>query len=176
MNNLIADTKLAIELEKKGYDFYMQTAGKTMNPLVISTMSSLADREMEHLAKIKEFYLNLTNEKKLASDWLKGVEIAPTKKELLTVIITKLKANLDREFETEQDINEAYLVAEGLETDSYNLYKKVSDESQDETAKKFFAALAIEEQEHYDILSESLQYLSRPGDWFKEQERWIVEG
>jgi len=176
MNDLIADTKLAIELEKKGYDFYMQTAGKTMNPLVISTMSSLADREMEHLSKIKEFYKNLTGEQKLAADWLKGVEVAPTKKELLTVIIGKLKANLDREFETEQDINDAYKVAEGLETDSYKLYKKISDESQDETAKKFYSALATEEQEHYAILDESLQYLNRPGDWFKEQERWIVEG
>ncbi|MFH1362246.1 MAG: ferritin family protein [bacterium] len=176
MNNLIADTKLAIELEKKGYDFYAQTAAKTKNPLASITLNSLANRELDHLAKIKEFYQQISGVKQLPSDWLKGIELFPTKKDLLTNIINKLRDNLDKKFETQEDINEAYKIAEGLETDSYNLYKKISDESTDETAKKFFAALAVEEQEHYDIMAESLQYLNKPGDWFKEQERWIVEG
>ncbi len=49
MNDLIADTKIAIELEKKGYDFYTKTAAKTSNPLAASTLNGLAEREMVHL-------------------------------------------------------------------------------------------------------------------------------
>ncbi|MFC1540634.1 ferritin family protein, partial [Candidatus Margulisiibacteriota bacterium] len=67
-------------------------------------------------------------------------------------------------------------IAEGLETDSYKLYDKVAKESKDKTAQKFYAALAQEEKEHYAILEETLQYLDNPGDWFKKEERWIVEG
>ncbi|MBU0672512.1 MAG: ferritin family protein [Candidatus Margulisbacteria bacterium] len=176
MNNLIADTKLAIELEKNGYDFYSGSAAKTSNPLAQATLLSLADREAEHLAKITEFYKNLTGESKLKSDWLKGVAIPPKKEELLRPILLKLKNDLNMKFKTPSDINKAYVVAEGLERDSYNLYDTISKENSDETTKKFYAALAQEEREHYDILEDTLQYLNNPGDWFKKEERWIVEG
>jgi rubrerythrin len=176
MNDLIADTKLALELEKKGYDFYTKTAANTQNPLAASTLNSLAEREIIHLEKVKEFYKNLTGEEKLAGDWLKGVEIPPRKEELLAAILNKLKLNLDKKFETQQDINEAYKIAEGLEKDSYDLYDKIAKEATDETAKKFYTALALEEKEHYAILEETLEYLNNPGDWFKKEERWLVEG
>jgi rubrerythrin len=176
MNDLIMDTKLAIELEKKGYDFYTQTARKTSNPLAKSTLESLGDRELIHLNKVTEFYQNLTGVKKLASDWLKGVEVSPRKAALLKPILLKLKASLAQKFETTADINTAYAVAEGLERDSYNLYDRIAKESNDDTAKKFYAALAQEEREHYAILDETLQYLNSPGDWFRKEERWIVEG
>jgi len=176
MNDLIADTKLAIELEKKGYDFYTETAKKTSNPLASSTLKSLAVREMEHLNRVKEFYQDIAGEKKLKSDWLKGVEIPPKKEEILKPILQKLKSALDKKFETDKEINDAYMIAEGLERDSFNLYDKISKESDNEIAKKFYAALAQEEREHYAILEETLQYLNNPGDWFKKEERWIVEG
>lgn len=176
MNNLLSDTKLAIELEKKGYDFYTKTASKTTNPLAASTLSGLAERELDHIEKITEFYKNLTGEEKLSNDWLRSVDIPPKKEELLKPILIKLKGSLGKKFETQEDINEAYKIAEGLERDSYNLYDKISNESSDNTAKRFYAALAQEEREHYSILEETLQYLNNPGDWFKQQERWIVEG
>ncbi|MFH1347099.1 MAG: ferritin family protein [Candidatus Margulisiibacteriota bacterium] len=176
MSDLIADVKLSIELEKKGYDFYMKTAQKTDNPLAKSTLISLADRETEHLAKITEFYKNLTGEEKLKSDWLRGVETPPKKEELLVPILKKLADSLSMEFKTEKDIDEAYKIAEGLERESYTLYDKISKENEDEVTKKFYAALAQEEREHYEILEETLQYLNNPGDWFKKEERWIVEG
>ena len=176
MENLISDTKLAIELEKKGYDFYAKTAAKTKNPLAYSTLVSLAERELDHIDKIEEFYQALTGNKKLAEKWLKPMFIPPDKKELLRPILAKLKKSLDKRFETEKDINEAYQIAEGFEQDSFNLYDKIAKESSNEVAKKFYASLAQEERDHFAILDETLQYLNNPGDWFKKQERWIVEG
>ncbi|MFH1386760.1 MAG: ferritin family protein [bacterium] len=176
MIDLITETKLAIELEKKGYDLYFKVAAKTSNPLAASTMSSLADRELLHIERIRSFYLDMTGEKKLPSDWLKGVEVSPTKEELLLPIFNKLKLNLNKKFETQADISESYVIAEGLERDSYHLYDKLSKGSTNEIAKKFFAALAIEEREHYSILEDTLLYLNDPGEWYRLQERWIVEG
>ena len=176
MNDIIEDVKLSIELEKKGYDFYTKTAAKTSNPLAVSTLNSLAEREIEHLNKIREFYQDITGEKKLRGDWLKNVSVPPSKKDLLKPILNNLKASLDKKFETDKDINEAYKIAEGLERDSYTLYDKISKKSSDETAKKFYAALAEEEREHYAILDETLKYLDHPGEWYREQERWLVEG
>ena len=176
MENLISDTKLSIELEKKGYSFYTKTAAKTKNPLASSTLISLGQRELEHIEKIEEFYQALTGNKQLAEKWLKPMFIPPDKKALLRPILAKLKESLNKKFETEKDINDAYLIAEGLERDSFTLYDKIAKESRNEVAKKFYAALAQEEREHFAILDETLQYLNTPGDWFKKQERWIVEG
>lgn len=176
MSAIKAETKLAMELEQKGYDFYSQTAKKTDNPLAVSVLGSLADREKVHMQRIMEFYQNLTGEKILQNDWLAKVEVPPTKKELLTTIVAKLKTSLDRKFESKEDIVDAYKIAEGLERDSYTLYDKIASEYEDPTTKKFFLALAEEEKEHYAILDDTLIYLNDPGEWFRRQERWIVEG
>ncbi len=176
MDDLIADVKLAIDLEKKGFEFYSQTAAKTNNPLAAAVLASLADREMVHLERIKRFYQELTGTKELKSDWLKGVLVSPTKQELLRPIVDKLKDHLEQKFASNADTNEAYKVAEGLEKDSYDLYLKLANEYPDPVTKQFYAALAKEEQQHFEILDETLQYLNRPGDWFREKERWLVEG
>lgn len=176
MSDLKANVKLSIELEEKGYAFYTQTAAKTANPLAAATLSSLAEREMEHIKRINEFYLNLTGEKPLIDNWLAAVEVPPSKEELLRPIFNRLKASLNRQFKSEDDINEAYKIAEGLERDSFTLYDRISKENKEPVTKKFYAALAEEEREHYAILDETLQYLNTPGDWFKKEERWIVEG
>ena len=176
MNSLLTDTKLAIELEEKGYDYYSKTAAKTSNPLAASTLDSLAARELVHLERVKEFYLNLTGKKTFEKDWLKKVEVPPTKAELLTPILKKLKENLIKKFEREEDITEAYKIAEELERDSFTLYDKISKENPDETTIKFYSSLAQEEREHYDILDETLEYLNDPGEWYRLKERWIVEG
>lgn len=176
MSDLKADVKLSIELEEKGYTFYTQTAAKTKNPLALSTLQSLAEREMEHIRKISEFFQSLTGETQLADNWLAGVEVPPSKADLVRPIMARLKENLNKKFESEADINEAYKIAEGLERDSFNLYDRIARESRAEPAKKFYAALAQEEREHYAILDETLQYLNNPADWFRKEERWIVEG
>ena len=176
MYDLQNDVKFSIELEEKGRDFYLQTAAKTKNPLAQATLTGLADREKEHIKRISEFYTSLTGGNKLETNWLTSVQTPPDKKALLAPILKKLKDNLDKKFESEKDINEAYKVAEGLETDSFVLYDKIARETNDPTAKKFYSALAIEERAHYDILEDTLRYLNDPGDWYREQERWIVEG
>ncbi|HVN68019.1 MAG TPA: ferritin family protein [Candidatus Sulfotelmatobacter sp.] len=176
MADIKVDVKLSIELEEKGYAFYAATAAKTKNPLAAATLSSLAEREMEHIKRINEFYRSLTGEKPLISNWLATVEVPPSKAALIKPIVAKLKESLERKFVTPADLTEAYLIAEGLEKDSFTLYDRIAKENDEPVTKKFYAALAAEEREHYAILDETLQYLNTPGDWFKLQERWIVEG
>ena len=164
MTKLIEDTKMAIELEKKGYDFYATTSEKTTNPLAKTMLKSLAERELIHQEKIVELYKSLTGEQKLKSDWLKDVEVPPSKKELVLAIVEKLKINLNQKFETKEEISKAYLIAEGLETDSFTLYDRIAKENSDPIIKKFYTALADEEREHYAILDETIEYLDNPGD------------
>jgi rubrerythrin len=177
MGDLKADTKLAIELENKGYEFYQAAAGKAQNPLAKATLEGLAQREQFHIDKIMEYYRNLSGEKALKSDWLDLVKVAPTRGQLLKPILEKLKSNLQQKFENQSQIREAYHIAEGLERDSYTLYEKIAQENQaDKLTSQFYGAIAKEEREHYAILEDSLLYLDQPGEWFRLQEKWIVEG
>lgn len=176
MPDLIADTKFAIGLEEKGYAFYQETAGKTNNPLAISTLNSLAERELLHIERIKAFYQNITDKKPLQKDWLEKATVPPSRAALLKPILEKLKIGLNQRFETTKEINNAYAIAEGLERDSFSLYERIASEASDETTKKFFSALAKEEHEHFAILDETLEYLENPGEWYRLKERWIVEG
>lgn len=176
MENILSDAKLAIELEKKGYEFYTQTAAKTTNPLAASTLAGLAERELVHLERVKMYYEHLAGNKTVPEAWLKQAEIPPSKAQLLRPILEKLKTSLDRKFSVKEDIDAAYKIAEGLEVDSYHLYDKIAKESADPTVKRFYSALSQEEREHYAILDETLQYLNNPGEWFRLKEKWIVEG
>lgn len=175
MNDILADAKLAIEMEKKGYEFYTKSAEKSKNELLKSTLNSLAEREIIHIKKIKELYQSLSGEKP-KGDWLRDIFVPPQKAELLKTILNKLKDNLDKQAETNVDEKEIYETAKGLEKDGFGFYNKIAKENPDEDVKKFFAGLAEEENEHFAILDETVKYLENPGDWFKDKERWILEG
>lgn len=173
MNKLIEDVKMSLELEEKGYRFYTETSKRTKNPLAIATLDSLAARELFHKERVKRLYEKLTGNS-TADISIDGIN--PSRAELLRPILEKLKGKLEAPIETIEEINKAYIIAEGLERDSFTLYKKIAGENADTKIKVFFNALAAEEEEHYAILDETLEYLNNPGDWYRKQEHWIVEG
>jgi rubrerythrin len=159
----------ALSMEKNGYDVYMKAAQKTKNSLGKTTLEAIAKKELDHIKAIEEF--SAKNMDKAISD------INPKeKKEYVMPIMEKMKKALDEKTSNDADLNNAYKVAMGLEMESFNLYKKLKGGSGDAKAKQFFDFLMKEENTHYEILQDTLEYLDRPGDWYREQERWIVEG
>ena len=90
--------------------------------------------------------------------------------------MAKLSQQLKEKTRGEADLKNAYEVALELEKASYELYRKLAGQTPDSQAKQFFEFLMGEENTHYELLSETLEYLDRPGDWYREKERWIVEG
>lgn len=178
MDNLIDEAKLAIELEKKGYELYAKVASVTPNPLLKTVFLSLADRETLHMERVKEIYQHLTGEKKLSNDWLKAAGISSEKGALLKPMLQKLSKSLNFKADKKQEENntKAYTIAKNLEKNSHALYSEMAKEAKDELTRSFFTALAKEESEHFVILDETLQYLNNPAEWFKKEERWIVEG
>ncbi|OGC36076.1 hypothetical protein A2311_00475 [candidate division WOR-1 bacterium RIFOXYB2_FULL_48_7] len=171
---LLNDLKLAVDLEQRGFDYYTKTAGKTSNPLVVSTFNSLAERELLHLERAKSIYQNLTGQVPLPADLADKISISRAK--LLAPILHHLKKGLAKDFSSTSDMNMAYKVAEEMEQFSYKLYDKINAEATDPLVKKFYAALALEEREHFAILQETLVYLNDPGEWYRQNERWIIEG
>lgn len=169
MDNLTRALETALSMEKTGYDLYMKAAGKTQNKLGKSTLEAIAAKELDHIKAIEAFA------EKHIDNAIESIN-PKSKEEYIRPIMEKLGKELEAKAKPDSDLEKAYQVALGLEKDSYNLYKKLSKGTRDPQTKNFFEFLMGEENIHYELLSETLEYLNKPGNWFREQEKWIVEG
>jgi len=170
MVNLKEAIANAIKMEREGYDIYMGAAQKTRNKLGQSTFKAVADKELDHIRAIECFGRKLSGKEAML-----GIEI-PEKVDYIRVIMQELKAEIEERVSEDSDLKQAYEIAMKLEKNSYDLYQQLSGEVTDPQAKDFFRFLMKQENIHYELFQETLQYLDRPGDWFREKERWIVEG
>jgi rubrerythrin len=71
---------------------------------------------------------------------------------------------------------EALKIAMQMEKKSIDLYKQISKEVQTRKERSLFEKLVEEEQQHYDILSNTYFFLSDSGSWFMWEEYSIVDG
>jgi rubrerythrin len=169
MENIDKALETALKMEKTGYDLYMKAAGKTSNKLGKTTLEAIAVKELDHIKAIEEFAENNIG-KAIAS-------INPKSKiEYIRPVMDKLARYLDENITKDSDLEKAYKAAMGLEKNSYAFYKDLFNRSKDPKVKEFFEFLMGEENTHYELLSETLEYLNHPKDWYREKERWIVEG
>jgi rubrerythrin len=175
MENLMTAMKGAIDMEKKGYDVYMNAAKKTKNILGRYTLEMIGKKELDHIKAIEVFMKALSEG---SADFSRAVsEIKPKEKlDYYRPLMEELSKELGTKVGPEAELESAYEVAMELEKRSYDLYKRLEASSRNLEAKKFFQFLMKEENTHYEILQDTLRYLDNPGDWFREAERWIVEG
>jgi len=175
MKDISQALKIALDLEKNGYNVYMKAAAATSNVLGKATLEAIAEKELDHIKAIEEF-----SEKILSAslDFERAIkDIDPKDKmDYVRPVMARLKRELQVKVKPDPDLEKAYKAAMGLEKDSFDLYKKLAGQSDNPQAKKFFEFLMNEENSHFELLQETLQYLNKPADWFKDKERWIVEG
>jgi|WetSurMetagenome_2_1015567.scaffolds.fasta_scaffold909641_1 rubrerythrin len=169
MNDIIKALKTALSMEKTGYDLYIKASNNTKNTLGKSTFEAIAKKELDHIKGIEEF---ASHNFDVA---LAAVE-NQTKKDYCLPIMKELESELNKKVMKDADLENAYKAAMKLEKDSYSFYKNLNERSDDHKAKEFFEFLMKEENTHYELLEETMEYLNKPGNWYRETERWIVEG
>ena len=163
MDNPAKDAlKTALDMEKKGHAYYMDTAGKAENPLTQSVFFSLAAQELIHIQRIRELYEGQEEAEGVPS-------LAPGEME------QQVREIFDR-FTAEQreawamDNAAAYDYAKKLERDSAVMYDRLAHESINPGETEFFEALRAEENEHLAALENVSGYLAHTGEWFAEEE------
>lgn len=165
--------KAAIEMEEEGYKIYVSAAEKTNNMLGKKTFQAIAEKELLHKAAIEKFYQAFTGAATVkfnfneANQWSKRVK---------NEVLNGIKDEINKTYADDGSLLKAYEITMGMEKKSYDLYKKLSEETDDTEAKKLFSYLSKEEDIHYQILEDTHLYLSNPSEWFHKEERWLVEG
>jgi len=168
MENLKESISLALEMEKEGYDHYVNAARHTKNLLGKKTLEAIAAKELDHMRAIEMFSADINAAITLIRPQDKLAYLKP--------MMDALKGKLEAEVTIDADLTKAYEVAMTLEQASFNLYEKLAKESTDPASKKFFEFLKGEENTHFQLLQDTLQYLAHPADWFRYEEKWIVDG
>ena len=75
-----------------------------------------------------------------------------------------------------QDELEAFKIAMQMEQEGVVFYKKVEAEADRPKEKALFERLIREEQQHYDIFSNTYNFMKDTGNWFMWEEQSIVDG
>jgi rubrerythrin len=152
----------AMQMEKDGEDYYRQLAQKAGNNGMKTILTMMADEEVKHynaLEKIK------TQKTQIAeSDILTDAK---------NVFVQIKESGESFDFDIKQ--TELYKKAQDIEKKSRDFYKGKANEVTEEYQKELFLKLAIEEQKHYVLLDNIIDFVSRPEQWLEDAEFFHLE-
>lgn len=160
-----AALKRAYELERKGLEFYIDSASNSNNALVRRAIFSLAKEEIVHMLKIDEISLSLDTSGKWAGGEvsLKGSDIEIEIKSFFEKIGKEL-------LEKNKDNADLIKKAMELERKSFEFYEDLGKKAGSDIERRFYDALKAQEEGHFDALQNVYYYLAKTGDWFEKDE------
>jgi rubrerythrin len=164
--------KMAVDYEKKIRSFYLKHADKMKNDLAKKTFVFLADEELKHIDAIEAFNKSIHDGEEPMIDAGTEDEAVNRVKEFFSQGIEEV-AKKARASENELKVYELGL---GMEQTGYNFYKQSSDKAEHPNVKKLFEFLLKEENGHYALLSNAINYLKNPEEFFQGEESWFFEG
>lgn len=158
-NDLKDVLKVAIQMEKDGYDFYMKAASQTSSEMGETIFKSLAQDELLHLEVFQKIFEDRMGKEEwnaLVNSDNKYAKLSIFPKDLATVE----NAN--------PDTNELDALHMGMdsEKEAIDFYSKMLVQTNDPEIKKMIEKIIQQEKDHYLILQEEFNHLSNTGYWY----------
>jgi rubrerythrin len=150
--------EFALEKEKIAEELYRKLAGNAPHKGLVSIFTMLADEEHSHyeiILKMKQGFpaevpetILLTNAK---------------------TIFAKMRQSREK-FKFGDTQIDLYRKAQDIEIDSRAYYRQKAKESENPAHKAIFNTLAEEENKHYFLLDNIIEFISRPQTWLENAE------
>jgi len=150
--------EFAIEKEKLSEEFYRKLADSAPAKGLISIFTMLADEEHGHF--------------EVVSKMKQGVPAEVADTILLTnakTIFAKMRQSREK-FKFGDSQIDLYKKSQDIERDSRSFYRQKANESEDPSHKAIFNTLAEEENKHYFLLENIIDFVSRPQAWLENAE------
>jgi len=163
--------KLALQMEIDGKKFYSLTAQESTNRVGKDLYSWLADQEALHYKRFEEIYAELTADKGWPAAMVNHAQ--PVKPGTLFSGLIREAAKPAGTGAAE--IGSADMAIE-MELKSRDYYRQRAGKASSDSEKKFFEAIASEEQGHYLALIDYREYMIDPDGWFTRTEHHLLEG
>jgi rubrerythrin len=157
--------EIARKMETDAIKFYTEVAQKVKYPAGKEMFETIIVDEKKHLEIVNKLLKSLDV----------SVEDLQPMKDIKTVF-ENMKEHMMEKVEVSSDELEAFKIAMQMEKEGLEFYKKLSSESTTSKEKAVFDRLVSEEQKHYDIFSNSYNFLEDTGNWFMWEDHSIVEG
>ena len=159
--------KQALQFEERGEGIYKNLSEESKNSIVRKTFHYLWKQEQNHIREIREL------SKKLSAE---GIKLKGDKKEEVKEFFNKdIKKIKESAKPTDDDIK-AHETGKRLEAYAFAFYKKRAGEAEDKKVKEFFNFLAEQENAHFELIQNALEFIKNPESFYTEQEKWLVEG
>jgi rubrerythrin len=162
----------AVEMEKKGYDFFKKTSSEASDDLAREVFDFLAAEELNHIRAIEKFSEEYLSGKSADGDKV----IEDLKAGRPKAAIEQLFKGLSKSAPVEGADLDAYRFAMDFERKGQEFYRKAEASAQDPNARKLYAFLVGEEGKHFKIVESCLLYFDNPEEFFHRREGWHVEG
>jgi len=160
--------ELALKMETDAVAFYTEASKKTKYPAGKKMFLTIADDEKRHIEMISQLIKGLQITVK---------DVSPMKN--VKTVFASMKSEMMKKVDASADEMEAFKIAMRMEQEGTDFYKKTLAKSTKEKEKLLLERLIKEEQQHYEIFSNTYQYLEKTGQWFLWEEsplRSMVEG
>lgn len=157
--------EIAIRMEINAISFYTKASERTENPVGKKMFLTIAEDEKRHLEMLSQIFKGLEISIK---------DVSPMKN--IKTIFESMKDEMMERVEATTDELEAFKVAIRMEKEGIEFYRKAAIEAKTEKEKLLFEKLIKEEQQHYDIFSNTYFFMSDTGSWFMWEEHSIVDG
>ena len=157
--------ELAMKMEKDAISFYSDAARKVQHPAGKKMFQTITEDEKRHLAMIGQIIKDLQ---------VKHQDVSPIKN--VKTVFETMKDEMMQKVAATQDELEAFKIAMKMEQEGADFYKKRLAAATKDKERALLERLIKEEQQHYQLFSNTYEFLSDTGNWFMWEERGIVEG
>ncbi len=148
----------AMKMEKEGESFYLILASNAMNKGLKDIFNLLAKEESKHYQIFKAMKEENTIQ-------FQEHTLLPAVKSIF-----KTMKEEDTIFDGNLDHKEAWIKAQELEKKSEEFYLEKSRQATDKGQIIIFQKLAAEEKQHYWLLDNLIEFISRPDHWLENAE------
>lgn len=146
----------ALRFEKSGMRYYELAGSKAADAYARKTFALLADMERKHISDILAIARRLEGEGKFPP-------VSATDSEGRIRMFRREIGRIRKEKTISGDSAAAMRKALGFEAEAREMYDRMSKASADRQEKRFFRLLSLEEQAHFEIIYEYLDYLEAVG-------------
>lgn len=153
----------AMQMEKDGESFYREIALKAENKGIRNIFNMLADAEVVHYRTLREMK--------------EGHKITLPDNAILRDVKNIFKDILDKKEFSNLDLSQVdlYKKAEEIEKRSRGFYLEKAGEVKEASDKDIFLKIADEENRHFHVLENIIDFVSRPLHWLENPEWYNQE-
>jgi rubrerythrin len=152
----------ATEMEKDGEKFYRELAQQTSSKGLQAILTMLADEEVKHCQAIER--MRQDNYEMTETTVLDGARN----------VFVEMKERGER-FDSAQEQAELYAKAQEIEERSRRFYQEKAGQTDKDAQRELFERLAKEEEKHYRLLENIVDFVSRPKQWLENAEWYHLE-